>query len=305
MKVSIVILNWNRPSDTLECLKSVKRLRIADYSLNIILVDNGSTDNSVKKIKSYIQNTKYNIRILVNDQNLGFAEGNNVGIRHAIKNGANYILVLNNDTVVDKDLIIELIKAAKKYPKAGAFSPKIYFAKGHEFHKDRYKESELGKVIWYAGGDIDWNNVYGKTRGVDEVDKGQFDKTGETDFVTGTCTLLRRKTLEDTGFFDKKYFMYYEDTDLSQRMKKKGWKILYVPKAKLWHKVAQSSGIGSNLNDYFITRSRLLFGLRYARLRTKLALVKESIKFLFIGRKWQKIGARDFYLGRFGKGSWK
>ncbi len=211
------------------------------------------------------------------------------------------------DTVqaVDKDLVTELIKAAKKYPKAGALSPKIYFAKGYEFHKDRYKESELGKVIWYAGGDIDWNNVYGKTRGVDEVDKGQFDKTGETDFVTGTCTLLRRKTLEDTGFFDKKYFMYYEDTDLSQRMKKKGWKILYVPKAKLWHKVAQSSGIGSNLNDYFTTRNRLLFGLRYAKFRAKLALVKESIKFLFTGRKWQKIGARDFYLGRFGKGSWK
>lgn len=303
MKVSIVILNWNRPNDTLECLKSVKRLRTAD-SLNIIVVDNASSDNSVKKIKKAILHTT-NHKLLVNEVNLGFAEGNNVGIRHAIKNGADYVLVLNNDTVVDKDLVIELIKAAKKYPKAGALSPKIYFAKGYEFHKKRYKEKDLGKVIWYAGGDIDWNNVYGSNHGVDEIDKGQYDKVRETDVATGTCILLRREALEDTGFFDKKYFMYYEDTDLSQRMKKKGWRVLYIPKAKLWHKVARGSAIGSDLNDYFITRNRLLFGLRYARVRTKLALVKESIKFLFTGRKWQKIGTRDFYLGYFGRGSWR
>jgi GT2 family glycosyltransferase len=117
--------------------------------------------------------------------------------------------------------------------------------------------------------------------------------------------LLRSEALKDIGLFDEKYFMYLEDADLSQRLKKKGWEVLYAPKTEIWHKVAQSSGIGSDLNDYFITRNRLLFGMRYAKCRTKLALVKESFKLLLTGRGWQKIGVRDFYLGRFRKGSWK
>lgn len=303
MKVSIVILNWNRPGDTIECFKSVKRLRTTGYDLDVIIVDNDSIDDSVKKIKKAIQHIA-NCKLLVNDLNLGFAAGNNVGISNALDSGADFVMVLNNDTEVHKDLIIELIKVAKKYPKAGALSPKIYFAKGYEFHKKRYKETDLGKVIWYAGGDIDWNNVYGSNHGVDEVDKGQYDKVRETDFVTGACMFLRSRAIEKVGLFDEKHFMYLEDTDLSQRLKKAGWEVLFAPKAKLWHKVARSSAIGSDLNDYFITRNRLLFGLRYAGFRTKLALVKESIKFLFTGRKWQRIGARDFYLGHFGRGSW-
>lgn len=154
-------------------------------------------------------------------------------------------------------------------------------------------------------GDIDWANVYGTNHGVDEVDRGQYDKTKETDFATGSCMFLRCKALDDVGLLDEKYFMYFEDADLSQRMEKSGWKILYAPKATLWHKVAQSSAIGGELNDYYITRNRLLFGMRYAPLRTKFALVRESIKLAITGRKWQRVGARDFYLGRFGKGSWE
>jgi GT2 family glycosyltransferase len=88
-------------------------------------------------------------------------------------------------------------------------------------------------------------------------------------------------------------------------MKKVGWKVLFSPEGFMWHKVSQSSGIGSGQNDYFLTRNRMLFGMKYAQLRTKFALLKESIKLLLIGRKWQKIGIRDYYLGRFGKGSWK
>jgi hypothetical protein len=116
---------------------------------------------------------------------------------------------------------------------------------------------------------------------------------------------LRSEALKNAGLFEEKYFMYLEDADLSQRLKRKGWEVLYTPKAEIWHKVAQSSGIGSDLNDYFITRNRLLFGMRYAALRTKFALIRESIRLLLTGRKWQKTGIRDFYLGRFGRGSWK
>ncbi len=98
---------------------------------------------------------------------------------------------------------------------------KIYFEKGYEFFKDKYKDDQRGKVIWYAGGKIDWNNVYGVARGVDEVDKGQFERVEDTDFATGTCMLLSRKALREVGMFNERYFMYYEDTELSVRMKKK------------------------------------------------------------------------------------
>jgi hypothetical protein len=308
MKIFIIVLNWNRANDTIECLKSIQGLQTENYELTTVVVDNASTDNSVEeiqKLKFKSQNNKLKFKIIKNKENLGFAAGNNVGIRYALKNDADFVMVLNNDTEVHKDLVVQLIKVARSYPKAGVFSPKIYFAKGFEFHKTRYKKKDLGKVIWYAGGQIDWNNIYGTNRGVDEVDKGQYDQIIDTDFATGSCMFCRATALKKVGVFDEKYFMYLEDSDLSQRMKKAGWKVLYVPYGYLWHKVAQSSGIGSDLNDYFISRNRMLFGMRYAPLRTKLALMRESLKLLFSGRRWQRIGVRDFYLGRLGKGSWK
>ncbi|KKR00338.1 MAG: putative glycosyltransferase [Candidatus Woesebacteria bacterium GW2011_GWB1_39_12] len=303
MKVFIVILNWNRPDDTLDCLKSVEKLQITNYKLQIVIVDNASSDDSVKLIRNFIKN-RSNVEVVVNKVNIGFVGGNNVGISYSLDQGADYVMVLNNDTVVDKNLLTEFLKASKKYPKAGILSPKIYFAPGFEFHKDRYIKDNLGKVLWYAGGQIDWDNVYGKNRGVDEVDKGQYDKVEEIDFATGTCMFMSRKALENIGLFDKKYFMYYEDMDLSMRIKKADFKVLYIPSAIVWHKVAQSSGIGSGLNDYFTTRNRLLFGMRYAKLRTRVALYREALRFLLSGRVWQKKGVLNFYLGRFEKGSW-
>ena len=308
MKVSIIILNWNRKKDTVECLESIENLQISGFELEIVVVDNASSDGSQKAVEQIFKKiAKKNVscKQIRNKANLGFAAGNNVGMKYALDSGADYLLVLNNDTEVDKGLIKKLLEIANKHPKAGAISTKIYFAKGFEFHKNRYKKQDLGKVIWYAGGDMDWDNVYGSNHGVDEVDKGQFEKTKETDFATGACVLLKDEALENVGLFDEKYFMYLEDADLSQRLKKNGWEVLYTPKTDIWHKVAQSSGIGSDLNDYFITRNRLLFGMRYAKCRTKIALVRESFKLLLTGRKWQKSGVRDFYLGRFGKGSWK
>jgi GT2 family glycosyltransferase len=307
VKVSIVILNWNRKKDTLECLKSLEGLS-TKHKVQIIVVDNASTDDSRKvidkKLKKLNKKDNFSCELIRNKENLGFAAGNNVGMRHAVAHGADYVLLLNNDTLVDKKLVDELVSVAKSKKKAGLLSPKIYFAEGFEFHKEKYKKKDLGKVIWYAGGKIDWDNVYGKNHGVDEIDKGQYDKIEETDFVTGACMLIRKEAIEDVGFFDEKYYMYLEDADLSVRMKKNGWQVLYAPPAHLWHKVAQSSAIGSKLNDYFIIRNRLLFGMGYASVRTKFALYRESLRLLLNGRKWQQKGVIDFYLMRYGKGSW-
>lgn len=304
MKVSIVILNWNRPDLTLECLESVGKLNAEGFELEVVVVDNGSTDNSSEKLgKVNLSNARYHF--VKNKDNLGFAAGNNVGIKYALDHGAGYILILNNDTLIDSNFVVEVLKTAKKDSKVGAVSPKIYFNKGFEFHKSRYEKNDLGKVVWAAGGVIDWNNVYGSNIGVDEVDRGQFDDEMSIEYVSGTAAFYTREAIEKVGMFDEKFFMYYEDTDLSIRIKRSGYKIRYCPRAVVWHKVAQSSGIGSGLNDYFTTRNRMLFGLKYAGLRTKFALVRESLKLLFFGREWQRVGIRDYYMGKFGRGSWK
>jgi hypothetical protein len=245
------------------------------------------------------------LKIIQSDVNLGFAGGQNIGIKYGIENGIDYFVVLNNDVVLDENFLEELLKTFEREKNCGLVSPKIYFAKGYEFHKDRYKEINLGSVIWYAGGKMDWENVLASHIGVDEVDGGQFDKLQKTDFASGCCEMIKKEVFEKIGFFDEKYFLYYEDNDLSQRAKKKGFDIYYQPSAILWHKNAGSTGgSGSVLQDYYITRNRLLFGFKFASIKSKLALVRESLKFIIAGRSSQKKGAIDFYLGRFGKGSY-
>jgi GT2 family glycosyltransferase len=303
-KVSAVIINWNRKEDTLECLSALAKSNPKGVEGQIIVVDNASTDGSAEAIKAF-STKNFDLKLIRNSTNLGFARPNNQGIKAALAWGADYVLCVNNDLVVSPDMIGSLLSIAKEFPRAGAISPKIYFAPGFEFHKGKYKKNELGRVIWYAGGDIDWDNVLGSNHGVDDVDMGQYERTVETDFATGACVLLRTQALKEVGYFDEKFFMYLEDGDLSVRLKKAGWAVLYTPEASCWHKVAQSSGIGSELNDYFISRNRLYFGLKYANFRTKIALIKESLRLLLAGRKWQKIGVRDFYLLRLGRGSWK
>ena len=282
--VVISLLNFNGKKNTLECLESLKNVKRDNFKLTIVVVDNASTDASpsvISNLKSQISNLKF----IKNANNLGFAGGNNVAIKYALENGANYVLILNNDTYVDKNFLEELLKASEKDEKIGILVPKIYFAPGFEFHKDRYRKNELGKVFWYAGGKMDWANVIGHHRGVDEVDRGQFDKTEETELATGCCMLIKREVIDRVGMFDDKYFLYYEDADLCVRAKKNGFKIMFVPKSIIWHKNAGSAGgSGSVLQDYYITRNRLLFGFRYAPIRSKFALFRESLGILFRGR---------------------
>ena len=316
-KVAFIILHYGSNRDTLECLESLSQVEVPkDTNVEIIVVDNGSRKkfifdqpkNSLSKKRHAEQvGDKFstNIKIIRNKENLGFAQGNNVGIKSALKNGADYVLILNNDTIVHRSLIEELLSVIKSDEKVGVVVPKIYFAKGFEFHKNRYKREELGHVLWYGGGEIDWRNVIGHHKGVDKVDRGQFDNSSETSFASGCCMMVKSEVFEKLGFFDEKYFLYYEDADLSERVKKAGYKIVYAPKAIIWHKNAGSAGgSGSKLQDYYITRNRLLFGMRYAPLRAKLALIKEGIVLLTKGRIWQKRGILDFSTGRFGKGSY-
>ena len=301
-KVFISIVNFNGNKNTLECLRSIDNLNITDLNLNVVVIDNAS------KVKldleeNFLKNVS--LKIILNSKNIGFSGGQNLGIDYALSKAADYIVILNNDTILSKDLVYKLLSVFDSDSSVGIVSPKIYFAKGFEFHKDRYKKEDLGRVLWYAGGNMDWENVIGKHTGVDEVDKGQYEKTKEIDFSSGCCMMVKREIFEKVGKLDERYFLYYEDNDFSQRVKKAGYKIMYQPKTMLWHKNAGSAGgSGSSLQDYYITRNRLMFGLKYASFKTKLALLKESARLLITGRHWQKKGISDFYLRRFGQGSY-
>lgn len=298
MKLIISIINYNGKKNTIDVLKSIQKAKRTGIDLKVLVVDNASKELFDVKEKDF---SDINLRIIKSPDNLGFSGGHNITINEA--KDADFVLVMNNDVLVDENFILQLLNTFKEEPDAAIVSPKIYFEKGHEFHKDRYKNEELGKVIWYAGGRMDWKNVLASHVGVDEVDKGQFDKRLETDFATGCAMLIRKEMLMSLGVFDERYFLYYEDNDLSQRAKKNGFKIYFEPKSIIWHKNADSAGgSGSSLQDYYITRNRLLFASKFASLRAKTAVFKESLKLIKNGRKWQRRGVLDFYALRLGKG---
>lgn len=303
-KITIIVVNYNGWQDTVDCLKSIDKLQIINYKLQIVLVDNASNDNSVVELKEWIfKENKSNIELVELSSNKGFSGGNNVGIKQAMHNKSDYILLLNNDTVADPKLVSKLINRVERDSSIGIVGPKIYFEKGYEYHKNRYKQSELGNVIWFAGGKIDWNNMYAMHRGVDEVDRGQYDKSCETDFITGCSMFIKREVVEEVGYFDNDLFLYLEDLDYCIRAKKAGYNLIYEPASIIWHKNASSSDKpGSKLHQYYQTRNRLIVGMRYAPFRTRLALVKESIRQLMKSGITRK-AVVDYYLYNWGR--WK
>lgn len=300
-KVFVIILNFNGCKNTVECLESLDKSRTPQgYEIIPVVVDNASIDNSVETFKKDFPK----IALLENTKNLGYSGGNNTGILYALKKEASEIIILNNDTILERGAIYELISALRTYH-ADVACPKIYFEKGYEYHKDRYEKKDLGRVFWFAGGEMDWANVIGHHRGVDEVDHGQYDNKTEIESFTGACFIAKREVFEKAGMFDDSFFLYYEDADLSMRVKAAGFKITFAPKAIVYHKNAGSTGgSGSTLQDYFITRNRLIFGMRYAPKRAKLALFRESMKILSMGRAWQKKGVLDYYVRKLGRGSY-
>lgn len=298
-KVGVIILHYNSEEDTRQCLNSLMHHRQDYNSLKLFVVTNQS---SIKFISSLKKNYP-KIDLIENKTNLGFAAGNNIGISKALGFGCEYILILNNDTIVTPDLVPKLILFAQQDSLIGLISPKIYFAPGFEYHKKLYSNQERGKVIWYAGGKIDWSNIYAYHRGVDEVDTGQFESSQETDFATGCCMLIKRSVIDKIGLLDKKYFLYYEDVDYSVRAKRAGFSVKYCAATYLWHKNASSSGRpGSKIHVYYQTRNRLYFGFKYAPFRVKKSLLVESLKSYFKGGIQVK-SVKDYYLGKMGRAS--
>lgn len=298
-EVTLSIIHFGDLKTTLNCLDTLDRMDYKNFNLQVIIINN---DKSLEFPTKNYKNFK--LSVINNKENKGFSGGHNQGFEFSKKINSDYHVIMNNDVLVHKDLIENLLESYKGNEKIGILSPKIYFTKGHEFHRERYSEKEKGKVIWYAGGITDWKNLINKHRGVDEVDRGQFEKDCATDFATGACAMISKEVIEKVKGFDERYFLYYEDGDLNMRVRKYGYQPFFCAKGIIWHNNAGSSSSGSELQDYYISRNRLLFGFKYAPFRTKAALFKESLKILLKGRKWQKIGIRDYYLNNFYKGSY-
>lgn len=254
-RIYIILLNWNGLNDTLECIASLQKV---DYeSFETIVVDNGSTDGSVEEIQS----RHPEITLIATGENLGFAEGNNVGIRHAIAQGADYVLLLNNDTVVAPDFLAELLKASKASADRGIFGAMIYF----------YQEPAR---IWYAGAELDpYHLQFGH---VTVESKGEVY---ETDYVCG-CTLFAKADIfKKIGLLDAKFFLTYEETDFCYRARKEGYKSYCASRAKVWHKISASfGGSSSPLITYFMTRNALLWGERHLKKSVHLTLIYRTLQ---------------------------
>lgn len=304
MKIAIVTVNFNGKQDTLELLDSLKKLKIKNWELKIVMVDNGSKDGSVEEINSKFPD----VDILQNGANEGFSGGYNRGILYGLSWGADYFLIINNDTLInDPSLLSSMVSVFKNNKNCGVVSPKIYFAPEFEFHKNRYFKSDLGKVIWYAGAKFDWDNIYSIHRGMDEVDNGQYQEAEEIDAITGCCFLVKSEVLDKIvkkkTFFDDELFLYLEDSDFGSRVRKARFKLFYDGKTSIYHKTSQTAGVGSDITDFFHTRNRLVLGFRYGSLRIKFALIREGLKFLLFGRTAQKMGVWDFLMGKRGSSS--
>jgi len=244
--VFVILVNWNRKDDTLECLHSLANVTYP--RMHIVLVDNASTDDSVANVKREFPS----VNLIRNRSNLRFAGGNNVGIAHALGKGADYVLLLNNDTVVDPDFLTRLVNTAEQAPTNGMVGGKIYY------YGDRNR-------IWYAGGRIEWWKGWISHIGLREEDRGQHDKSAQVDYITGCCLLVKRLVIETVGMLDERFFMYGEDVDWCLRAQRAGFHLLYEPGAKVWHKLSASSGGHfSWYKNWNKLRSTLRLAARYA-----------------------------------------
>lgn len=297
--ISIIIINYNSAKDTVDCLNSLDKIKTTGFKVNTIVVDNASVEPF--EVPKNLQNSS--IQVIRSDANKGFTGGNNMGIYYAVeKFNSDYVLLLNNDTTVDENFLKEMVRLAESDPKIGMVGSKIYFSKGREFHKDSYKKSELGNVLWYAGGSIDWNHLAAFHRGVDEVDRGQFDTQEESDFATGCSVLIKREILEKVGTFDKRFFLYLEDVDWSVRVTKAGYKIAFCPTSIVYHKNAGSSGgSGSKTHDYYQTRNKLLFAFKHGTWNEIGIALRIAFSMIINGTPAQRQGVLHFFLMQFGK----
>jgi GT2 family glycosyltransferase len=246
--VYVVTLSWNRRDDTLQCLDSLSHMHYPNFRL--LLVDNASADDTVEAVRA----RHPQVDVIINPENLGFSGGFNVGLRYGLERGADFILIINNDTFVAPDLLDELMAYAGA-SEVGILAPKIYSA-------------DEPNRIWSVGGQRNWWNLEMVGIGDGQIDCGQWAQAVDRDCLAGCAMLLKRSLLVSVGLFDESTFSpaYYEDNDLCMRARLAGLRLWLVPSARMWHKgVASSGGYDSPRQRYLMARNSTRFFKKYVR----------------------------------------
>ena len=298
-KIATIIVHYNTKTDTDNTLESLSKIKSGPFEHQIFVVDNGSKEAYELPKKTPAQTT-----LISSAKNLGFTGGNNLGFKRAQENfDPDFYLLLNSDTLVQPDFLNHLYQELKNNPRLGIVSPLIYFAPGCEFHAQSYSKAEKGQVIWFAGGIFDWPNLSTFHLGVDEINRDQFSLyPPKFDFATGCCFLMRREIYETVGGFDDRYFLYYEDADLSARVTKAGYQLGLCSQSQIWHLNGGSGGgVGSDLQCYYMNRNRLLFNWLHGHWRSKITTLRLALQLLMSENRIEQIAARHFFICHFGK----
>lgn len=235
--VYIIILNYNGYKDTIECIKSLQKINYNNYK--IVIVDNNSTNNSFNILKKEFND----IEILKSLENNGFGAGNNIGIKYALKNNAELVLLLNNDTTVERDFLLNMVDEFED-PNVGMVAGKIYY----------YDKPE---VIWSAGGYINKFKGLGCHYGINKVDNDEFNIRKEVNFLTGCCQLIKSQVIKKIGLYEESFFLYLEDVDYCINVLESGYKIIYQPRSIIYHKVSASTDELSEMYLYYFNRNRM------------------------------------------------
>jgi len=298
-KVFIILVNYNGEDDTVDCLKSLDNLIYKNHE--ILLVDNASKNQA--EFLSEVQEKFPQIKTFAQRENTGFAGGNNVGIDYAMLHEADYILLLNNDTIVAPDFLNILVDVSKENPEGGLLTPKIYF-------------HDKPNVIWHAVCKFSWMGGGRPMQYMEVDDKVEKRDVLKTQYVSGCAMLIKKDVIKKIGKLHEDFFMYYEDTDFSLRAKKEGFELMYVPGSHIWHKVSRSTKRSMNTPKvhYYHVRNALLLSKRNA---PKIIMhgiyvwsiylyLKQILKFVIMPkeRKSAKMimkAISDFYKNKFGK----
>lgn len=297
--VSSVVLNWNNAADTIQCLQSVHA--VARPKHVILVVDNASTDDS----PALIQERFPGLEVIEAGTNLGYAGGNNFGIRHALDRGAEWVCILNNDVIVAPDFLEILLVTAQARPDVGVVTPLV------ADRADRERVWALGSAVNSASG------VVSRLHAGDPVGKWRDQPPFEVDVASGAAMLIKREVLERVGLMDEDFFLYYEETDWCLRIRQAGYRILAVPASVVWHKVSATLGTTSPVIDYYMLRNHLRLiarhwhGLQRGRilLRTLLRSLATIAAYTVKTHQGQRLPSRnarllalrDALLGRWGK----
>ncbi len=239
-KIAIILINYNGLEDTLACVRSLSKIRYPNHQVYVI--DNGSQIKPREAILEICPQAQ----VQENTQNLGFTGASNIGCRKALEEGAELVLLLNNDTEVDPGFLEPMVEAMMEDGSLGMVAPKIYF-----HAQDR--------VIWAYGGSVSRLTGRSPHIGVYQKDEGQYDHLFEVDRITGCAMLVRKEIFERVGYLDNRFFMYCEETDWCLRIRNAGYRLAVISSSIIWHRGHRASGrVGRPFIGYLLTRNQLL-----------------------------------------------